>query len=241
MMENRPDDNILIHLEKVGKSYKMGEVIVPALKPTTFSVMRGEMLVVLGPSGSGKTTLLNLIGGIDIASEGHIFYEGTDLALMTDDQLTDYRRYAVGFVFQFFNLVPTLTALENVQLVAELVDDPLDSLQVLESVGLGDRANHFPSELSGGEQQRVAIARAMVKRPSILLADEPTGNLDFETGIKVLTVLTDLTKVSDITVLMVTHNSPLAAIADRVIHMHSGEITTVEENAVPQEPGGLRW
>lgn len=240
-MDQQSNDNVLLHLEDAGKFYKMGEVIVPALKHTTFSVRRSEFLVVLGPSGSGKTTLLNIIGGIDTPTEGHIFYKGLDLADMSDDELTGYRRYSVGFVFQFFNLVPTLTALENVQLVAELVDEPLDSMQVLESVGLGDRANHFPSELSGGEQQRVAIARALVKRPALLLADEPTGNLDFETGIKVLTVLTDLTRSSDITVIMVTHNSPLASISDRVIRMRSGEITNVEENDNPLSPGELKW
>ena len=219
----------------------MGEVIVPALKPTTFSVRQGELLMVLGPSGSGKTTLLNLIGGIDSPSEGRIFFEGEDLSQMDDDELTDYRRYSVGFVFQFFNLVPTLTALENVQLVAELMDNPLDSQDVLESVGLGDRGNHFPSELSGGEQQRVAIARALVKRPKLLLADEPTGNLDFETGIRVLTVLTDLARGGDITVLIVTHNSAVASIADRVIRMRSGEITGIEENPTPRSPSELKW
>jgi len=219
----------------------MGEVIVPALKPTTFSVQRGELLMVLGPSGSGKTTLLNLIGGIDMPSEGHVFFQGEDLSQMDDDALTDYRRYSVGFVFQFFNLVPTLTALENVQLVAELMDNPLDSQDVLESVGLGDRGDHFPSELSGGEQQRVAIARALVKRPRLLLADELTGNLDFETGIRVLAVFTDLARSGGITALIVTHNSALASIADRVIRMRSGEITAVETNPTPQSPSELKW
>ena len=238
---NDTSDNTLLRLDGAGKSYQMGEVIVPALKPTTFSVRQGELLMVLGPSGSGKTTLLNLIGGIDSPSEGRIFFEGEDLSQMDDDELTDYRRYSVGFVFQFFNLVPTLTALENVQLVAELMDNPLDSQDVLESVGLGDRGNHFPSELSGGEQQRVAIARALVKRPKLLLADEPTGNLDFETGVRVLTVLTDLARGGDITVLIVTHNSAVASIADRVIHMRSGEITAVEPNPTPKSPSELKW
>ncbi|MCE5322684.1 ABC transporter ATP-binding protein [bacterium] len=234
-------NNTLLQLENAAKTYGTGEVSVHALKPTTFSVMQGEFLVVLGPSGSGKTTMLNIIGGIDTPTEGQVIFDGQDLALMTDDELTDYRRYSVGFVFQFFNLVPTLTARENVDLVAELVANPLGSTEVLESVGLGDRADHFPSELSGGEQQRVAIARALVKRPVILLADEPTGNLDFETGIKVLKVLSDLTTSGNITVLMVTHNSALAPIANRVVRMRSGEIVSVEVNATPRDPGELQW
>ena len=240
-MNETASDNTLLRLDGAGRSYQMGEVIVPALKPTTFSVRRGEFLIVLGPSGSGKTTLLNLIGGIDMPSEGHVFFQGEDLSQMNDDALTDYRRYSVGFVFQFFNLVPTLTALENVQLVAELMDDPLDSQQVLESVGLGDRGDHFPSELSGGEQQRVAIARALVKRPRLLLADELTGNLDFETGIRVLAVFTDLARSGGITALIVTHNSALASIADRVIRMRSGEISAIEPNPTPQSPSELKW
>jgi putative ABC transport system ATP-binding protein len=240
-MNETMSDNNLLRLESVGKVYQMGQVTVPALRPTTFSVPRGEFLMFLGPSGSGKTTLLNLVGGIDSPSEGHIYFEGEDLTGMDDDALTNYRRYSVGFVFQFFNLVPTLTALENVQLVAELVDNPLDPQGVLESVGLGDRGDHFPSELSGGEQQRVAIARALVKRPKLLMADEPTGNLDFETGIKVLTVLTDLARTGGITVLIVTHNSTLSGIADRLIRMRSGEVTAIEENPSPQNPSELRW
>ena len=234
-------DGTLIRLEGAAKSYVMGEVVVPALRPTTFSVQPGEFLMVLGPSGSGKTTLLNLIGGIDTPTEGHILFEDRDLALMSDDELTDYRRYSVGFVFQFFNLIPTLTARENVQLVAELVDDPLGEQEVLDAVGLGDRGNHFPSELSGGEQQRVAIARALVKRPSILLADEPTGNLDFETGVRVLKVLSDLTKAGHVTVLMVTHNAALSAVAQRKIRMRSGDIVSVEENPSPLDPSELQW
>jgi putative ABC transport system ATP-binding protein len=240
-VNDQAQNTTLLELESVGKFYKMGEVIVSALKHTSFEVKAGELLLVLGPSGSGKTTLLNLIGGIDTPTEGHIYFEGEDLSLMSDDELTDYRRYSVGFVFQFFNLVPTLTALENVQLVSELVDKPLDSLKTLDAVGLGDRSDHFPSELSGGEQQRVAIARALVKKPSLLLADEPTGNLDFETGIKVLTVLTDLSRSEGISVMIVTHNSALAVIADRVIRMRSGEIISIEENPNPVSPSELKW
>ena len=239
---NEPhNDNALFHLDRADKVYTMGAVSVPALKPTTFDVRQDELLIVLGPSGSGKTTLLNLLGGIDTPTSGHLFFRGQDLARMTDTELTDYRRYSVGFVFQFFNLVPTLTTLENVQLVAELVDEPLDAMDVLDAVGLRERADHFPSELSGGEQQRVAIARALVKRPALLLADEPTGNLDFETGIRVLTVLTDLTRAGGITTIIVSHNSVLAAIADRVVHMRSGEIVSVEENAHPVPPSEVSW
>lgn len=234
-------DQVLLQLEGVAKSYVMGAVTVPALKPSTFAVRSGEFLMVLGPSGSGKTTLLNLVGGIDTPTAGRLLFRGEDLAQMADAELTSYRRYRVGFVFQFFNLVPTLTALENVQLVADLVDEPLDALETLDTVGLGDRANHFPSELSGGEQQRVAIARAMVKRPALLLADEPTGNLDFETGIRVLTVLTDLSRQSGTTTIVVTHNSVLAGIADRVLRMRSGEIVEVEEQPHPISPEEVRW
>jgi putative ABC transport system ATP-binding protein len=235
------NEKTLFQLEDAEKTYTMGEVTVPALKPTTFAVRQGEFLMVLGPSGSGKTTLLNLIGGIDTPTAGHLYFRGQDLAEMADAALTDYRRYSVGFVFQFFNLVPTLTALENVQLVAELVDEPLDALEVLDAVGLRERAEHFPGELSGGEQQRVALARALVKRPALLLADEPTGNLDFETGIRVLTVLTDLTRTGGITTITVSHNSVLATIADRVVHMRSGEIVSVEENAHPVPPSEVSW
>lgn len=229
----------LLRLDGASKSYQMGKVVVPALKPTTFSIRRGEFLMVLGPSGSGKTTLLNLIGGIDFPTSGRILFKDRDLSRMDEDEITEYRRRSVGFVFQFFNLIPTLTARENIELVAELVDNPMDVEQVLEAVGLGDRGDHFPSELSGGEQQRVAIARALVKRPALLLADEPTGNLDFETGIKVLKVLTNLCAAGGVTVVMVTHNAPLSAIAQRTVRMRSGEIVAVEENPHPVDPDEL--
>jgi putative ABC transport system ATP-binding protein len=229
----------LLRLDGASKSYQMGKVVVPALKPTTFSIRRSEFLMVLGPSGSGKTTLLNLIGGIDFPTSGRILFKGRDLSRMDEDEITEYRRRSVGFVFQFFNLIPTLTARENIELVAELVDNPMDVEQVLEAVGLGDRGDHFPSELSGGEQQRVAIARALVKRPALLLADEPTGNLDFETGIKVLKVLTNLCAAGGVTVVMVTHNAPLSAIAQRRVRMRSGEIVAVEENPHPVDPDEL--
>lgn len=232
---------IFLQLEGVGKSYRMGEIIVPALKRTDLQIYQGEFLMVLGPSGSGKTTLLNLVGAVDTPTEGHIYFQGDDLTKMGDDGLTAYRRYQVGFVFQFFNLIPTLTALENVELVAELVNDPLDPREVLNSVDLLNQANHFPSELSGGEQQRVAIARALVKHPRLLLADEPTGNLDFETGIRVMSTLTQLARTGDITVIVVSHNNALSAISDRNLRMRSGEIISVEENLQPQDPSTLTW
>jgi putative ABC transport system ATP-binding protein len=240
-MEHTPHNETLVRLEGAAKSYTMGKIVVPALKPTTFSVLQGDLLVVLGPSGSGKTTLLNLIGGIDTPTDGHIFFKEKDLACMNDTELTQYRRYSVGFVFQFFNLVPTLTALENVQLVAELVPNPLNAQDMLDSVGLGDKLNRFPSELSGGEQQRVAIARALVKRPELILADEPTGNLDFETGIRVLKILHDQAVTSGIAVLMVTHNTPIASIAHRIIHMRSGEIVSLAANPNPLDPEEVQW
>ena len=231
----------LVRLDGAAKSYVMGEVVVPALKPTSFAIATGEFLMVLGPSGSGKTTLLNLIGGIDTVTQGHVYFENADLSTMSEDDLTNYRRYQVGFVFQFFNLVPTLTARENIELVSELVREPLGVAEVLDAVSLGDRADHFPSELSGGEQQRVAIARALVKRPKLLLADEPTGNLDFETGVLVLKALTDLANRYGTTVVMVTHNSPLAAVADRTVRMRSGEIRSIDENPAPSDPAELQW
>ena len=231
----------LVRLDGAAKSYVMGEVVVPALKPTSFAITTGEFLMVLGPSGSGKTTLLNLIGGIDTVTQGHVYFENADLSTMSEDDLTNYRRYQVGFVFQFFNLVPTLTARENIELVSELVPEPLGVAEVLDAVSLGDRADHFPSELSGGEQQRVAIARALVKRPKLLLADEPTGNLDFETGVLVLKALTDLANRYGTTVVMVTHNSPLAAVADRTVRMRSGEIRSIDENPAPSDPAELQW
>jgi putative ABC transport system ATP-binding protein len=219
----------------------MGEVEVPALHPMDLTIYQGEFIVMLGPSGSGKTTLLNLIGGIDTPTSGRILFRGQDLAQMDEDRLTGYRRDNVGFVFQFFNLVPTLTAREYVEFVAELVHESQSAGEVLESVGLGERADHFPSELSGGEQQRVAIARALVKNPPLLLADEPTGNLDYETGKKVLKLMRDVAVAEGVTVILVTHNSAIADIADRTIHLRSGDITGIDVNHSPVDPEDLKW
>jgi putative ABC transport system ATP-binding protein len=219
----------------------MGAVAVHALKPTDLSISQGEFLVMLGPSGSGKTTVLNLIGGIDRPTAGRVLFEGRDLTRMSEDEITEYRRDSVGFIFQFFNLIPTLTARENVEFVAELVAHPADPLDVLAEVGLTERANHFPSELSGGEQQRVAIARALVKNPPLLLADEPTGNLDYETGKLILKLMREVNQARGITVVLVTHNSAVGEIADRAVYLRSGEVTSIEENPSPADPEALKW
>jgi len=231
----------LIELHGAAKTYMMGKVAVPALKPTDLTINAGELIVMLGPSGSGKTTVLNLIGGIDRPTAGRVLFRGKDLSRMNEDEITEYRRTSVGFIFQFFNLIPTLTALENVEFVAELVEHPADPMEVLDEVGLAERANHFPSELSGGEQQRVAIARALVKNPPLLLADEVTGNLDYETGKLILKLIREVNQLRSITVVAVTHNSAIGGIADRTICLRSGEITSIEENPAPLDPEELRW
>ena len=214
----------LIELDGAAKTYTMGKVAVPALKPTDLTINAGELIVMLGPSGSGKTTVLNLIGGIDRPTAGRVLFRGKDLSRMNEDEITEYRRTSVGFIFQFFNLIPTLTALENVEFVAELVEHPADPMEVLDEVGLAERANHFPSELSGGEQQRVAIARALANNPDVILADEPTGNLDSKTGKMVITFLKKLNKEEKKTIVMVTHDISLAKFADRVEHLQDGLI-----------------
>ena len=220
----------------VWKEYQLGDVTVRALRGVDLELPAGQFVVLLGPSGSGKTTLLNLAGGLDIPSRGRLLAFGSPLEQMDDRQLTAYRRETVGFVFQLFNLVPTLTALENVQLIGELVGRRDLALPMLESVGLADRANQLPSQLSGGEQQRVAIARALVKQPRLLLADEPTGSLDTETGREVLSLLWAETRRRGMTVMMVTHNLSFARMGDVVIRLRSGEVTEVErgEGTDPQ-------
>jgi len=219
----------------------MGALEVQALKNVSLSIGRGEFLVILGPSGSGKTTLLNLVGGMDSASSGRVTVDGMDITTLDEKGLTGYRRDHIGFIFQFFNLIPTLTARENVEFAAELVENPRDPLEVLDIVGLKERADHFPSELSGGEQQRVSIARALVKDPPILLCDEPTGDLDFETGKNILSAMRSINEASKITVLLVTHNSAIGDIAHRVIRLRSGEIIESKENPSPIDPQELKW
>ena len=234
-------DNFLLQLEDVSRSYQMGQVEVKALTGVSLNIVRGEFMVILGPSGSGKTTLLNLIGGIDSPSSGKITVDGIEITALDEKGLTGYRRNHIGFVFQFFNLIPTLTAKENVEFAAELVEKPRDVMEVLELVGLKERADHYPSELSGGEQQRVAIARAMVKDPPILLCDEPTGELDFETGKHILAAMRRINEVDHKTVLLVTHNTAIGEIAYRVIRLRSGEIVEVRQNPSPADPQELRW
>lgn len=223
------------------KVYGSGPSAVHALRGVDLTIERGELLVLLGPSGSGKSTLLNILGGIDRCTKGQAFYEDEELTTMSDRQLTNYRRHHVGFIFQFYNLMPSLTAEENVSLVAEVADDPLDPVEALSMVGLKERAHHFPSELSGGEQQRVAIARAIAKNPDVLFCDEPTGALDSKTGIAVLKVLADLNERLNTTILIVTHAAATAAMADRVFHFRDGQIGEVVRNESKAAPESIVW
>jgi putative ABC transport system ATP-binding protein len=235
----------LVQFQSVIKDYPMGEVTVHALRGLNLTIAPGEFIVLLGPSGSGKTTALNLIGGLDRPSDGHVIVAGEDIKDYDDKHLTDYRRRRVGFVFQFFNLIPTLTALENVEFALTLTDHdrPLRAiaLDLLDLVGLKDRAEHFPAQLSGGEQQRVAVARALANQPPILLCDEPTGNLDVETGQRVLEVIREINQENGSTVIMVTHNAALAPMANRVIRLRNGEVDAVETNPEPRPVVELEW
>ncbi len=228
-------------MRQVSKSYQMGSTTVHALSDVDLEIQPAEFVVILGPSGCGKSTLLNSVGGLDRPSKGRLMILGNDLTQASETALTRYRRESVGVVFQFFNLIPTLTAKENVQLAAELVRHPRSVTQVLEETGLGERADHFPSELSGGEQQRVAIARGLVKNPPILLCDEPTGELDFETGRKILVLLHRINHEQKQTVLVVTHNTAIASMADRVIRMQSGRVVSDETNPRHTDPAELVW
>ena len=238
---NAQDRKILYRAEALAKSYQMGEVTVHALRGIDMEMYEGELLVLLGPSGSGKSTLLNLIGGMDSPTSGRIMLRDTDIAHFNERQLTAYRREHVGFIFQFFNLIPTLTARENIELAAQISPDPLSVDRMLDMVGLLDRADHFPSQLSGGEQQRVAIARAVCKNPEVILGDEPTGALDYETGKLVLDVLREVHRSSGKTVVLVTHNAAIAGMADRVMRLRSGKIQEITVNPSPVEPKDLRW
>ena len=232
---------VILTAKNVSKVYQMGEVTVQALKGVDFEINKGEFIVVLGPSGSGKSTMINLIGGMDTASSGEIYYREQPLHNANERILTEYRRNAVGFVFQFYNLMPNLTARENIQLSTQIAKHPLDPLEVLEHVGLGDRADHFPAQLSGGEQQRVAIARAVAKNPEILLCDEPTGALDFSTGIQVLKLLREFNKTYEKTVMIITHNAGIADIADRVFYIKDGRLEKIQVNEHPLEPEEVSW
>lgn len=231
----------IVELINVTKVYRRGVVDVVALMDVTLRIRRGELVVMLGPSGCGKSTILNLIGGLDTPTSGSVWVDGEDIGTAQDAAITEYRRHKIGFVFQFFNLVPTLTARENVQLAAELVANPRPTDQVLEEVGILPRADHLPNELSGGEQQRVAIARGLVKNPPILLCDEPTGELDFSTGRKILTLIHRINHEQKQTVLIVTHNTAIAAMADRVVKLQSGRIVSDEVNPHHADPETLEW
>lgn len=233
--------DILFSLEGVCKEYHMGEVVVPALRGATLTIDRGEFLVILGPSGSGKSTLLNIIGGLDAPTRGSVMFRGEDLARFNESQRTQYRRRHIGFVFQFYNLMPNLTAEENVELATEISTDPMPAREALDLVQLGARRTHFPSQLSGGEQQRVAIARAVAKRPEILLCDEPTGALDIATGKVVLGALGEINARIQTTLIVITHNAAIAELADRVIQMRDGHVHTIERNSVRKTVDDLVW
>ncbi len=231
----------LLRLEKVNKTFQMGEVSVEALRDVSLDVRDGELLVMVGPSGSGKTTLLNLLGGLDVPTSGDVWFRGRNLATYSASELTRFRRDMCGFIFQFYNLIPNLTARENVMVSTEIAREPLDVDEALRLVDLEERRDHFPSQLSGGEQQRVAIARAVAKKPLLLLCDEPTGSLDFRAGRHVLKLLNDLRHKLGTTVLIITHNSAISRIADRVVRLRSGEVAEVSTNAAPIAPEEITW
>ncbi|MCM1086543.1 MAG: ABC transporter ATP-binding protein [Muribaculaceae bacterium] len=230
-----------VEFKNVSKTYHMGEVDIQALKDVNFTIEKGEFCVIVGASGAGKTTILNILGGMDSLSEGQALLDGVDISAYNSKKLTAYRRFEIGFVFQFYNLVQNLTALENVELAAQICKEPLDARTVLEMVGLKERANNFPAQLSGGEQQRVAIARALAKNPKLLLCDEPTGALDYNTGKAVLKLLQDTCRREGMTVVVITHNQALTAMADRIITVKSGTVRKMElnEHIVPVEE--IEW
>jgi putative ABC transport system ATP-binding protein len=231
-----------IELRDVCKSYRVGSNTVTALSNFSVEIEAGEFAVILGPSGSGKTTFLNILGGLEQASSGEVCVDGESISVLPEAKLTDYRRHKVGFVFQFFNLLPTLTTLENVMLTAEMGNSKGgDPKHYLERVGLGDRMDHYPGQLSGGQQQRVAVARALAKKPALVLADEPTGSLDIQTGIEVLDVMRTLNRETGQTFVLVTHNSVIAQMADRVVRVGNGTVHSIEKNAQPLEPRQLSW
>lgn len=230
-----------ISFSHVRKDYKMGEVTIQALADVNFEIEKGELTVILGSSGAGKTTALNILGGMDTALEGNVIVDGTDLTACSKKALTRYRREDIGFVFQFYNLVPNLTALENVELASQICKDSLDAASVLDKVGLSERMSNFPAQLSGGEQQRVAIARAIAKNPKLLLCDEPTGALDYATGKQILQLLQDTCRKENMTVLIITHNSALAPMADKVIRFKSGRVTDIAINEHPTPIEEIEW
>lgn len=238
MSEHRED---YVKLEKVSKIYGSKEVKIVAADEISFQIAKGEFVVIVGPSGAGKTTVLNILGGMDTATSGDVWVDGNNVAKYNSRQLTGYRREDIGFVFQFYNLVPNLTALENVELALQICKDPLDARLVLEEVGLGNRLGNFPAQLSGGEQQRVSIARALAKNPKLLLCDEPTGALDYQTGKAILKLLQDMCRERGMTVIVITHNSALTPMADRVIRIKNGRVSGMTENEHPTPVEEIEW
>ena len=230
-----------VSLENVKKIYKMGEVEIMAAAGIDFQIERGEFAVVVGPSGAGKTTVLNILGGMDTSTSGKVMVDGEDIARYSQRQLTAYRRDDIGFVFQFYNLIPNLTALENVELALQICKDPMDAAEVLREVGLGERLDNFPAQLSGGEQQRVSIARALAKNPKLLLCDEPTGALDYNTGKSILKLLQDTCREKGMTVILITHNQAIAPMADRVIKIKNGKVSDVVINEHPVSVETIEW
>ena len=230
-----------VKLKDITKVYHMGEVEIRAADNINFSIKKGEFVVLVGPSGAGKTTVLNILGGMDTATGGTLTVDGKDITAYDSRQLTGYRRDDIGFVFQFYNLIPNLTALENVELALQICKDPLDAKKVLEDVGLGDRLDNFPAQLSGGEQQRVSIARALAKNPKLLLCDEPTGALDYNTGKAILKLLQNMCRERGMTVIVITHNQALAPMADRLIHIKNGQVSHMETNENPMSIDEIEW
>ena len=230
-----------VEFKNVKKTYRTGEVEIHALSDVNFEINKGEFCVIVGASGAGKTTILNILGGMDTLTSGSVFLDGTEISTLNKRKLTAYRRYDVGFVFQFYNLVQNLTALENVELAAQICRDPLDAGKVLEQVGLSERKQNFPAQLSGGEQQRVAIARALAKKPKLLLCDEPTGALDYNTGKMILKLLQDTCRSENMTVILVTHNTAICPMADRVIHMKSSKVSEIVVNEHPTPVENIEW
>lgn len=230
-----------VEFKNVKKDYNMGEVVINAVKDVSFSIERGEFVIVLGASGAGKTTILNLLGGMDSLTSGEILVDGNDIGAYDKRKLTSYRRDDIGFVFQFYNLIQNLNAIENVELAVEICKNPMKPEEVLKSVGLGDRLYNFPSQLSGGEQQRTSIARAIAKNPKLLLCDEPTGALDYNTGKSILKLLSDTAKEYNMTVVVITHNSAIAPIADKIITVKSGQIESVQRNENPIDIESIEW
>lgn len=230
-----------VKLEQVTKVYHVGEVDIHAVDGIDFEVQKGEFVVIVGPSGAGKTTVLNILGGMDTASTGRVLVDGKDIAKYSPRKLTGYRRDDIGFVFQFYNLIPNLTALENVELASQICKNPLNAKRVLQEVGLGERMGNFPAQLSGGEQQRVSIARALAKNPKLLLCDEPTGALDYQTGKAILKLLQDMCREKGMTVIVITHNSALTPMADRVIHIKNGTVSAMELNTDPTPVEEIEW